>query len=255
MFFILSKILSFLVSPFTYLIILLIWALKTQSGVKRKKLLSISIIFVFVFGNSFILDEVSRLWEMPQNNARQNHYDIGVVLSGMINYDAKNKIMQFNGNSDRLLQALPLLKEKSLDNIFFSGGSGDVYHPENKEADMIIKYLNSIGFSTKKFHFENESKNTYQNALYTKEGLAKSFKDLDSKNILLITSSLHMRRSLACFKKQGIECDYLSTNRKSGPRKFEFQHCLIPNIGTFSGWNHLGHEMIGYISYKLTGRL
>jgi uncharacterized SAM-binding protein YcdF (DUF218 family) len=255
MFFILSKILSFLISPFTYLVVLLLWAWKTKSGVKRKKLISISIIFIFVFGNSFILDEANRIWELPENNTRKNHYDIGIVLSGMINYDAKKNILQFNGNSDRLLQALPLLKAKSLDNLFFSGGSGDLYHPENKEAELIIKYLNSIEFPIKNIFIENESKNTYQNAMFSKEKLTKIFKDLTSKKILLITSSLHMRRSLACFKKQGIECEYLSTNRKSGPRKFEFQHCLIPNIGALSGWNHLGHEVIGYFSYKLTGRL
>ena len=255
MFFILSKILSFLISPFTYLLILLIWAFKTPNSKSRKKLLLISVIFIFLFGNSFILDEANRLWELPQNNSRKNHYDIGIVLSGMINFDAKNKIIQFNGNADRLLQALPLLKNKSLDNIFFSGGSGDIYHSGNKEADLAMKYLNSIGFSTKNFFFENQSRNTYQNALFTKENLTKKFNNINSKNMLLITSSLHMRRSLACFKMQGIECDYLSTNRKSGPRKFEFQHCLIPNIGAISGWNHLSHEIIGYISYKLTGKL
>ena len=255
MFFILSKILSFLISPFTYLVIFLIWAWKTENSKKRKKLLLILVSFVFLFGNSFILDEANRLWELPQNNSRQNHYDIGIVLSGMINYDSKNKILQFNSNADRLLQALPLLKDKSLDNIFFSGGSGDIYHPENKEADLAKEYLNSIGFSTRHFFFENKSRNTYQNALYTKENLTKTFHHLNSKKMLLITSSLHMRRSLACFKMQGIECDYLSTNRKSGPRKFEFQHCLIPNIGAISGWNHLSHEVIGYISYKLTGKL
>ena len=255
MFFILSKILSFLISPFTYLIIILIWAFKTRNSKSRKKLLLISVIFVFLFGNSFILDEANRLWELPQNNTRQNHYDIGIVLSGMINYDAKNKIIQFNGNADRLLQALPLLKDNSLDNVLFSGGSGDIYNPENKEAELVKKYLNSIGFSTKKIFFENRSRNTYQNALYTKENLTKNFNHLNSKKMLLITSSLHMRRSLACFKMQGIECDYLSTNRKSGPRKFEFQHCFIPNIGAILGWNHLSHEIIGYISYKLLGKL
>mgnify|MGYP001169231976 CR=1 FL=1 len=255
MFFILSKILSFLVSPFTYLIIIIIWAWKTSSNIRRKKIIFISLLFIFLFGNSFILDEVNRLWELPQNNSRQNHYDIGIVLSGMLNYDSKNDIIKFNSNSDRLLQALPLLKNKNLDLLFFSGGSGDIYHPENREADIAIKYLNSINFSTKNIFFENRSRNTFQNALFTKEDLNKKIKNLNKKKVLLITSSLHMRRSLACFKMQGIKCDYLATNRKSGPRKIEFQHCFVPNIEAFAGWNHLGHEIVGYISYKLTGKL
>lgn len=255
MFFALSKILSFLVAPFTYLVILLLWAGFTKNANRRKKLLSTSLFFVFIFGNSFILDEVCRLWELPENNSKLEKFDISIVLGGMVIYDAKNDIIKFNGNTDRLLQALPKLRKNETEHLFFSGGSGDLYHPENKEADLVVRYLKSIDFPTDHILFENESRNTYQNAKFTTDALTKKFGDLTSKKILLITSSLHMKRSLACFKKQGITCEYLSSNRSAGPRKFEFQHCLIPNTGAFSGWNHLTHEIVGYLSYYLTGRL
>lgn len=255
MFFIFSKLLAFLISPFTYIVILLMWALITKSSLKRKRLLSITVIFIFIFGNSFILDETCRLWELPENNSRLKKYDIGIVLGGMVIYDAENDIIKFNSNADRLLQTLPKLKNNNLDYMFFSGGSGDIYHPENKEADFVISYLNSIHFPTKNILFENKSRNTYQNAQFTKRVLSEKFKDLSSKKILLITSSLHMKRSLACFEKEGLFCDYLTSNRQAGPRKFEFQHCFIPNISALSGWNHLAHEIIGYITYSITGRI
>lgn len=255
MFFFLSKILAFLISPFTYLVIALVWAWKTKKEGRRKKILSYSILFVFIFGNGFLFDEVVRLWELPENQSRNQSYDIGIVLSGMANYDAKNDIIVFNSNSDRLLQALPKIKNKSIKQLLITGGSGDLYHPENREADILKNYLKSINHSTDSIWFENESRNTYENAKYSKELLEIKVKDLKNKKILLITSAGHMRRSLACFENQGIQCDYLQTNKNAGPRKFQFQHCLIPQISVLGGWNHLAHEIIGYMTYWATGKL
>lgn len=210
---------------------------------------------VFFFGNRFIIDEFIRLWEPEIKNNKTEHYDIAIVLGGMANYDASNDIIRFNSNVDRLLQTLPKLNRKEIDHILFSGGSGDIYHPENKEAELIQKYLPSIGINTSSFLFETESRNTYENALYSVKILKEQFGDLSKKKILLITSSAHIRRSIACFEKQGIKVDYLSTNRYSGERKFEFRHCFIPESYVFTMWEHLGHEVIGYITYKLTGKL
>ena len=210
MFFILSKILTFLLSPFTYLVILLLWMLFTKNAVRRKKLLITSVILIFVFGNNFLLDEAVRLWEKPISKTRTQNYDIAIVLGGMIIYDVQNDISRFNSSVDRLLQALPKIK------------NGEIKH---------------------------------ENALFSRELLQTKFKDLSNKKILLITSASHMRRSLACFEKQGLSPDYLCSNRSAGPRKFELEYCFIPGAHVFSGWTHLTHEIIGYWAYKLTGKI
>ena len=85
--------------------------------------------------------------------------------------------------------------------------------------------------------------------------LYKFGKELTNKKIVLITSSSHMRRSIACFKAEGLKFDYLSTNRQVGDRKFEFEYCFIPSAAVFSGWHHLAHEMFGYFTYWLTGKI
>lgn len=255
MFFFLSKILSFLLSPFTYLLVLLVWIFLCRKQRRQKKLLLLSLCFVFFFGNSFVLDEFVRLWEAPLNSSKKKSYDIGIVLSGMIMYDAKNDISRFNSNVDRLLQVLPKLKRKEIEYLLISGGSGDLYHPENKEADLLKRYLASIGWDTNNFIFESESRNTFENAKFSVDLLKQNFSDLSEKKILLITSAGHMRRSIACFEKQGLKVDYLCSNRYAGPRKFEFQHCFVPNMSAFNGWTHLLHEVVGYITYKVTGKI
>lgn len=193
---------------------------------------------------------------MPINQkARSEQYDYGVILGGMLAYDAKNNISRFNGNNDRLLQTLPLVINKNIKHIIVSGGSGDFYHPENKESHLIRNYLNSIQFPTDNFLWESKSRNTYENALFSAEIIKKQSADWKNKKILLVTSSGHMRRSIACFEKQGLKVDYLASNRFGGPRHFEFDHLLIPQVSTLKNWNHLSHEIIGYISYWLTGKI
>jgi hypothetical protein len=201
------------------------------------------------------LDEFVRIWEVPLSNSKNKSYDIGIILGGMIMYDAKNDVSKFNNNVDRLLQVLPKIERKEIDYLLFSGGSGDIYHPENREAAILKKYLTSINWDTRNFLFESESRNTFENAKYSTLLLKEKFIALNDKKILLITSAGHMRRSMACFEAQGIKVDYLCSNRFAGSRKFEFQHCLIPNIDAFSGWNHLLHEVAGYFAYQLTGKI
>ncbi len=255
MFFILSKTLAFLISPFTYFFGLIVWILITKKDKRRKKLIKIVLFFLLIFGNNFILDEFVRLWEPAVKKLEYSKYDIGIVLGGMVNYDAFNDVIRFNSNSDRLLQALPLLKNGTIETLLFSGGSGDIYHPENKESVILKRYLQTINIKTENWVFETESRNTYENALFSKNKLEGIYGDLRNKKILLITSSGHMRRSISCFEAQGIKVNYLSTNRNVGDRKFEFEHCLIPSISVISSWNHLLHEVFGYLSYWLTGKI
>jgi len=96
MFFFLSKILAFLLSPFFYLALILLWTFFCKNHRKQKKLLSITLIMVFFFGNRFIIDEFIRLWEPDIKNNKTEHYDIAIVLGGMANYDASNDIIRFN---------------------------------------------------------------------------------------------------------------------------------------------------------------
>ena len=135
--------------------------------------------------------------------------------------------------------------------IIFTGGSGSIEFPEKKEGIYVKKYLSSIHVPDSAMIFESESKNTYENAVYTK-------KILDSLNLkgnfLLVTSGYHMPRAMAVFKKAGFTnlSPYI-TNRSSGLRRFTFDHLFIPNPGALIGLDMLIHEWIGYLTYKLKG--
>ena len=62
MFFIISKLLLFLIEPTFWILSFLISALLFKKY--RKKLIIISIVIFWFFGNGFIVDEFYRLWEI-----------------------------------------------------------------------------------------------------------------------------------------------------------------------------------------------
>src|SRR6185436_19436748 len=100
----------------------------------------------------------------------------------------------------RLFQALELYHRGRLKKIMFSGGSGSIRYPNHKEGLYVKKYLQTIHIPDSALIIESESKNTLENARFSK-------KILDSLklngSILLVTSAFHMPRALACFKKAG----------------------------------------------------
>ncbi|HTA61944.1 MAG TPA: YdcF family protein [Bacteroidia bacterium] len=252
MFFIFSKILAFLISPLVWVITLLIVAFFVKDLVRKKKLCVIAFALLFIFSNSFLVDEAMRKWEVTTPDLKPTQkYEYAVVLGGMSWYDARQDRPQFLRSGDRLFQVLPLMGDKQIKKIIITGGSGSINHPEEKEAAIIKNYLLKCGYADSTIIIENESRNTRENALFTKH-LMDSLHIKDS--VLFITSAFHLRRAIGCFNKAGIKNIVVyPTDRYSGPRKFDLGHMLIPKPEALEASTLLLHEIMGWIIYKIRG--
>jgi len=252
MFFYLSKLVAFAISPLTWVFVLLIWAWRTKVETRKRKLFVTSICVLYVFSNSFVADECMRLLEYTSADLKKNEkFEYAIVLGGMITYDPRLEQPKFLGSSDRLWQTLVLLKNKQVGKLIITGGSGSINHPEEKEAAIVKKYLLKIGIPDSLVIIENESKNTRENAMNTKLILDS----LHVKStVLFVTSAFHMRRGLGCFNKVGItNLRPYCTDRYSGPRKYEFDFLFIPNPEALNEFTLIIHEAIGYLVYKVRG--
>ncbi len=251
MFFLLSKLLTFLISPIIWIITLLFVFVYSKNEKRRKKCFYWAFGLILFFTNSFVFDEFARAWEIPATKYEDlEMYDVGIVLGGMSVYDEDYDRPQFYRGVDRLLQAVELYKLGMIKKIIFTGGSGRILQPDMREGEYIKRYLVFMGIPEKDFIIESKSQNTRENALYTKNLIEE--KKIKGR-FLLITSAFHMRRSLNCFETVGMEVTPYSTDRYAGPRKFDFDHLLIPNTSALNDWNNLIHEMVGYVTYKLIG--
>lgn len=251
MFFMLSKLLAFIITPLIWIVVLLIWAMVTKIETRKKRMLRWALGLTLFFSNPFIFDEFSRMWEIPATRYEDvEAYEYGIVLGGMSSYDTEYGRAQFYRGVDRLIQTIELYKKGKIEKIVFTGGSGSILHPENKEGNYVNRYLLYMGIPKEDFIIEAESQNTRENATYTKKLLDD--KKVEGKH-LLITSAFHMRRSLGCFEKAGLDVVGYSTDRYAGPCKWEFDHLFIPNLSAMKDWDNLIHEITGYITYKIMG--
>ncbi|OFX69676.1 MAG: hypothetical protein A2X12_01165 [Bacteroidetes bacterium GWE2_29_8] len=206
------------------------------------------------FSNNFVFDEFMRSWEMKMVNINGKNYDVGVLLGGgIVTYDKAFDRYIFRKNTDRLWQTIELYKTGIIKKMLISGGPGSLSYRNYNEADLIKKYLLRIGIDSADIIVDNKSDNTYQNAFYCAKIIKEVF---PNGKYLLITSSYHMRRSNACFAKQGIVADLYPVDKYAGDvRNMNLEHIIVPNIITFSNWSLLFHEWIGYVVYLFSGYL
>lgn len=249
MFFALSKILSFLVMPISWIFLafLVSFFWKRQS----KKLRIMGIVMLFLFSNPLIIEIVNNSWEPAiLLDEEIPEAKVGVVLGGFSSYDTSAQRITFRFGSDRFNQGIWLLQTKKIDQLVLSGGSGLLLLPELRESVYASKYAHEIGIPMRKVLIESESRNTRENAIETKKLLETE--GLSKEPILLITSGYHMPRAMACFEKQGLNViPYCAESYRS-----EFDIGLasfIPNPMILAHWNVLMHEWLGYASYWAMG--
>jgi len=251
MFFILSKLLVFLITPLVWIITLLLFSVFSKNQKLKKNCLKWSLGLILIFTNSFLFDECSRLWETQATPFTElKGYQTGIILGGMsVNDETLDRVQFFRG-VDRLIQAIDLYKRGIVKKLILTSGSGRILHPEMKEAALVKPYILKMGVAAEDLYIENESNNTRENAMFTKQLIEK---EKTKGPYLLITSAFHMRRGLACFNKMGIATHPYSTDRYAGTRKFEFDSVFVPNISAMNDWSILIHEIVGFITYKIMG--
>ncbi len=253
MFFLLSKLLLFVISPFFWFSIAFLGAL----FLKREKWKSIckwtSVGIFFFFTNSFVFLKFCGLWEIHGTPVSQvKKYDVGIVLTGMAEYNNDLQLLSIRRGADRIWQAITLYHQGKIQKILISGDNGYVSNRGLHEAAQLKEVLVHWKIPEKDIITEEISRNTYENAVESKKILDRSYPHM--KNNLLITSGKHMRRARACFEKAGLECDTYSTDLYTGPSDtYYWDQYLIPDVSNFSEWHQLLKEMVGYLVYDMTG--
>ena len=243
MFFITSKILSFLIKPSFWILALLIISIFKKK--KRKNYLLITTLIYVFFTNEFIYNEVARYWEEPSKDIElfDEKYDIGIVLGGFSDYDSLTKKHNFKKDADRLIYTLQLYNNGIIKKILISGGNGGLLNSKHKEAETIQKFLISNSINREDIIIESKSRNTKENAFYSAQILKK-----DSK-IVLITSAIHMKRALLCFNRAGINVTSFPVDNMLSYRSKSPVHILLPRARVLEYWEELIHEIIGYFVY------
>lgn len=252
MFFLLSKILYFFISPFNWILLLFIWWLLTKNAVRKKKIGISLLILVLFFSNPYIIHKVTLGWQTKERRMQPGEtYQTGIVLAGFVGFLYKTKQGYYGAASDRFIQTIWLYKTGRIKKILITGGSGNPWRQEYKEADFVKEQLIEMGVPAEDIIAESKSRNTFENAMYTKT-------ILDSLQLsqpcLLITSAMHMKRSQQVFTKAGIATVAYPCNFSAIPNPQTFMSTIVPSYKAFEGWDVFLKEAVGLVMYKLTGK-
>ena len=183
-----------------------------------------------------------------------------VVLGGATRNDEPPRIIpDMSDRGDRLLYAAKLYKDGVAPLIILTGGRIQWYGGESSEARSMATILELMGIPRDVMVLESRSLNTYENAVYTKEILNQK----NIKQILLVTSAAHMPRSLAIFKKQGINAipaptDFMISERNLIENQFSTESRIlsyIPDTESLDRTTQALKEYIGTFIYRLRGWL
>lgn len=255
MFFYLSKILVFFTQPFNLIVILIVLSFWSRLRKWSRGLRIASLVLFLVFTNGIILNEALLLWEVPAVPIDElpDGCEVGIVLGGTADTErAPFDRLYFTPGAERITHALRLYKEGKIKKILFTGGKSRLFEEREKDNTPIRNFFVMAGVNPGDIIIENQSRNTHENAVLTKK-LLKSIGLADKKHILL-TSAFHLRRSEACFRKEGIDVFGFSANFYSALPKDRFAFSqFIPSVAVLNNWNFLIKELIGYVVYRMVG--
>jgi len=258
MFVFLSKFLPPFVYPLGLVCVLLLLAffLAHRIGLQRA-VLGVALGCLLLGGNGWVASRLTRSLEwryLPPEIVPQA--DVIVLLGGGTQpARAPRPMVEVTGAGDRVLYTAWLYKQGKAGHILLSGGTLDWSHGDSSPANDMATLLEMMDVPQDALWFEPNSRNTYENALYS----ARILREKGIQRILLVTSALHMPRSVKLFQAQGLEVIPLPTDYTvtQGDRAKKDARAivlgLLPSAENLALTSRVLKEYIGIVVYELRG--
>jgi len=254
MFFIFSKLIGFFTIPSNLLILIgvlgaCLWFFPFRRWGVRLMIASVIAIAVAGFlplGNALLLPLEQRF---PPWDPAQGAPDGIVVLGGGISPDvsAARDVPALNEAAERVTVVAELARSFPNAKIVFSGGSGDLFGGAS-EADFVLRLFESFGIPHGRIVLESLSRNTIENARFTKELVHPT----PGERWILVTSAYHMPRSIGVFRHQDFPVEAYPVDWRT-----EGASGLVQPFSILSGGlrrvDTAAHEWAGLFGYWLSG--
>ncbi len=200
---------------------------------KRKKAYLFLSLISYISLSEFLFLPIQSSWTVRSEPVKADT----VVLGGGI-LKTQDKYTPSRATLYRLKKAFEIWK-KFGGRIYVSGGE---QNEKVSEASVMKKTLIEWGVPKNDIITEDRSKSTKENALFLADKLPRRFN--------LVTSAVHMRRSLMVFRKLGkdpipVPTDFLIDNLTI--------QSFFPSESALDFLTEFSHEIIGIVYYKLGG--
>jgi len=246
MFFVLSKTLGLLVKPLTWLILLMVVAVFCRRQKVKKITIGATLSMLLFFTNPFMIHIALKMWE-PEPVAIETLpvYDFGVLLGGFARHLPASDKIALTDTGDRLWQTVSLYQNGKIRKILISGGG---IIKAKSEAETVRDALIAIGIPDDDILVETKSRNTRENAIFSAELIAANH---SGASCILITSAAHIKRSLGCFRKAGLNPDFFPANHIARYDEVYWAEWFRPDPAALRHWDSIINEWIGIAVYKM----
>lgn len=261
MFLYLSKLLPLFFYPLGLACVLIVVALVTLKKRPRwaATAMTLSLIVLLVGSSGLVSRSLVRSleWQNIPSSELPKAEAIVVLGGGTKPAVPPRPFVDLSEEGDRVLYAAELYQQKKAPLIILSGGRIGWYGSGPPESADMAMILNQLGVPAKAIIQDPDSLNTFENAVNVQ-------KILDSRGIrqiLLVTSAMHMPRALSIFKRRGIAAiaaptDFLVTNNElqemqDGPQAKLLN--LLPDADRLQQTTRALKEYVGIFVYRLRG--
>lgn len=263
MFLYLSKLLPLFLYPLGLACLLMVVALVTLWKQPRRAAgaIALALVVLLVGSNGWVSRSLVRSLEsqnIPQ--AELPNASAIVVLGGATKPAFPPRPgVDLSDEGDRILYGAQLYQQHKAPLIIVSGGRIDWQGSGPPEAADMAVILRQVGVPASAIIQESSSLNTYQNAVNVK----KILEERGIRQVLLVTSAMHMPRSLLIFKRQGIAAiaaptDFLVSDNDLQELQRSPQARLLnilPDTDRLYQSTRALKEYVGLIVYRLRGWL
>jgi uncharacterized SAM-binding protein YcdF (DUF218 family) len=257
MFLFLSKLLPLLIYPLGLSIVLLslaLWFLRKRPRLARGAIV-LSIVILWLSSSQLLSRRLVGHLE-SQNLPQELQKAEAIVLLGGATKSANppRPWVDLSEEGDRLLHTARLYRQGKAPKVILSGGRiqwNGAGQPESQDMAEVLEFL---GVPASAMLQDPNSLNTYQNAVNVKAILEQQ----QIRRILLVTSAMHMPRSLLIFRKLGIEAipaptDFLVVDADDPVTSEGRLLSLLPDGENLRMTNRALKEYIGLWIYRLRG--
>jgi uncharacterized SAM-binding protein YcdF (DUF218 family) len=184
----------------------------------------------------------------PAPDKPPSHVDGIIVLGGAINMAISEDRDQptLKGGADRMTIFAALARRYPDAKLLFTGG-GDYDPDELREADVAHALFAALGLDVDRMMFERESRNTRENALFSK----KLAQPAPGETWLLVTSAVDMPRAVGCFRAVGWPVLPWPVSYRTPGHRSSWH--LTPLGRSVANLDWTAHEWIGLIYYRWRG--
>jgi len=256
MFFSLSKILFFALTPSNVLIVACLLGCLltfTQPGHGFGRVLALVGLLGLLAGG---LSPLSVWALLPLEQRFPAFADDGAPIAGIVvlgggldtTISAARDQLTLNDAGERQVALADLARRYPGVRLVFSGGGAGAEDGAPSEAGTVSRFADSLGIPPNRLVLEERSRNTRENAAYT----ARIVEPKPQERWLLVTSAWHMPRAVGCFREAGFTVvAYPVDYRTTGPGDV-WRIRSFASDGLFE-FDLAVKEWIGLLAYRLAG--